>query len=72
MDNQAWLSVGDTKNLLAVETSFPNGAIIDSTDIVNYFAADRGKIWYVESLQKLYKSPLVQDANLMFFSKIKR
>ena len=29
VDNQAWLSVGDAENLLAVETSFPNGAIID-------------------------------------------
>ena len=32
VDNQAWLSVGGTENLLAVETSFPNVAITDMRD----------------------------------------
>ena len=39
------MSGGDTEHLVAVQTSFPKGAILDiwDTSKVNYFAADKGK-----------------------------
>ena len=42
---QAWLSGIDTEHLMAVQTSFLKGVILDIWDAskVNYFAADKGK-----------------------------